>query len=570
MGGEKWFATRPGFFQARGFKDPELSPVGTVFNWTGNEATLRFPRLERSRPASVTLRIQGANSSAGQSSDVIFSVDGVETQRLPIPAVPKRVTVDLPSRTGRGALVSIKVEGAMGVMVENVRLLPLGGSTVAIPPEAQGALAFVALAVYVAAWIAGATPLVALALSLAQALLVAWVSITGGAFLGSYSGRLVWIAGLFLALSAATLVIRDLRWRRAWIAVLGAAALKLALLSHPQVVDADAAFHAGNLARVLAGDWFFTSATPPPSISFPYPPGLSVAAMPFSGLPRDTWVSLLRVIVVITEILAAFAFSLAVAALSTEAVGAMTFVLLAIAPEGVTLLFVGNLANLFSDALMILGGAFLISRRPIAASFSLLGGFLSHFGTLLLGGPLSLLLALGCGDRAKPVLRRIAPAALALLASFLLYYQRFMGVGIEAWDRITTLKGAAAVGPMTAPLTEKLTRMGGGDSWWITGILLLAAAIGIATWPKDRRPLANVLVVWILVIAGFALLGLVTPVQVRSALSARPAVAALCASGLVALWSRGGWAKGLARLIVFLTAISCWMIALGFFPVKPV
>ncbi len=570
VGGEKWFATRPGFFQARGFKDPELSPVGTVFNWTEKEATLRFPRLERSRPASVTLRIQGANSSPDRLSEVILSVDGVEGLRLPNPTVPKRVSVDLPPRGGRGALVSIKVEGGVGVMVENVRLLPPDGSTLPIPIEALGALAFAALAAYVAAGIAGAPPLAALALSLAQASLVSRVSITGGAFLGSYSGRLLWISGEFLALSAATLVIRDLRWRRAWIAVLWTAGLKLALLSHPQVVDADAAFHAGNLGRVLAGDWFFTSATPPPAISFPYPPGLSVAALPLSGLPRDTWVSLLRVVVVIAEILATFAFARAVAALSTEAVGALTFALLAIAPEGVTLLFVGNLANLFSDALMILGCALLIGRRPIAASVSLLGGFLSHFGTLLLGAPLSLLLALGCGDRAMPVLRRIAPAALALLASFLLYYRRFMDVVVEAWDRITTLEGAAAVGPMTAPVAEKLARMGGGDSWWITGTLLVAAAIGIATWPKDRRPLANVLLLWIVVIAGFALLGLVTPVQVRSALSARPAIAALGASGLVALWSRGAWAKGLAGLIVATTAISCWLVALSFFPVKPV
>jgi hypothetical protein len=219
---------------------------------------------------------------------------------------------------------------------------------------------------------------------------------------------------------------------------------------------------------------------------------------------------------------------------------------------------------------MILGCALLIGRWPLSASVALLGGFLSHFGTLLLGAPLSLLLALGCGDRAMPVLRRTAPATLALLASFLLYYRRFMGVVVEAWDRITTLKGAAAVGPMTAPVTEKLARMGGGDSWWITGIILLAAAIGIATWPKDRRPLANILIIWIVVIAGFALLGLVTPVQVRSALSARPALAVLGASGLVALWSRGGWAKGVAFLIVALSAVSCWLVALSFFPEKPI
>jgi hypothetical protein len=53
------------------------------------------------------------------------------------------------------------------------------------------------------------------------------------------------------------------------------------------------------------------------------------------------------------------------------------------------------------------------------------------------------------------------------------------------------------------------------------------------------------------------------------ALAARPAVAALCASGVVALWTRGRKARSLACLIVGLTAIACWTIAISFLPVKP-
>lgn len=569
VGGKKWFAPRPGFFETSGVKDPELSPTGTIFNWTESQALFRFPRVERSRPVSVVLRIQGADASPGLPSDVIFSIDGVETVRLATPSIPKRVTLDVPPRKNRGALVSLKVEGQDGVMVENVRLLPVGGSTVPIPIEAFGALAFVTLAGYVAAAIAGASPGMALIASLAEAAFVSWLSMTGGAILGRYSERLVWIHGLFLLSTLAATRIRDLGWRRAWIFVLLVTALKVSILGHPQIVDADAAGHAANLGRVVSGDWFFTSATPPPAISFPYPPGLYALALPFSGLPRDTWVSVLRVLALVAEIVATFTFSAVIGARSTGAVGALTFALLALAPEGISVLFIGNLSNLFSDALMILGCALLISRQATAASIFLFGGFLSHFGTLLLGAPLSLLLSLACGESEKPAVRRTAPVLLALLASFLLYYRRFAEVVIGGWDQMTTLKGSAAVGPMTAPLAEKLSRMGGGESWWLSVVIVSTVVLGIATWPREYKLLARILSLWLLVIFAFILLGLATPVQVRSALSARPAVFALCASGLIALWSRRGLGRVLASVVVALVMAGGFMMAVGFFPVKP-
>ncbi len=566
VGGEKWYATRPGFFEAAGVRDPELSPKGTVFNWTeGHEATLRFPRLDRSRPAVVTVRIQGMKPNPGPMPGVVFSVDGVEVERLPIPNVPKRVAVDLPRRTGRGAVVSVKVEESLEVMIENVRLRATDGA-LTVPREALGALAFAGLAIYLAALFSGASPWVGLAVALTQSTALAWLSVTGGAFLGRYSETLAWLAAIGFFLSLAALRIHDPRWRQAWIAVAWVAIVKLSILAHPQMVDGDATGHAGNLRRVLSGDWFFTSATPPPAISFPYPPGLSVAALPFSGLPRDQWVTLLRTVALVTGTVAAAVFGITVAALSTEAVGAMTFVFLALSPDGSLILFNGNLSNFFSDALMILGCSFLFTRRDALAFLFLLGGFLSHFGTLLLGAPLSFGLALLQGPRPLSTMRRLAPVLAALVLSFLLYYRRFIIVVMEAWDRMSHLAGAAAAGPMTAPVAEKLTRMAGDESWWIIAVPCIAVAIGAATWPKGRPALAKRLFIWSLVIAGFVLVGLLTPVQVRSALSARPVVAALCASGVCALWSRGGRARALAVALVPLTAAGSWAVAISFLP----
>jgi hypothetical protein len=569
-GGPRWFSTRPGFFECEGCRDPELSPTGTVFNWSGPKAAFRFPRLGRSKPTLVNVRIQGIVAATSKAPDVVFSVDGAETMRMSVPTSPKRVTLLLPSRAGRGAVVSLNVEGSEGVMVENVRLGLDGPGPLPVPYEAWATLAFVSLAAYLAASVAGATPWIAWGVACVHALALSWLAVVGGAFLGRYSERLAWITLVGLVLCLVARWIESMTWRRAAVAVILITAIKLAALGHPQIIDGDAAFHAGNLGRVLRGDWFFTSATPPPAISFPYPPGLSTAALPFArSIRQGDWVTLLRVLVLIAELIAAVAFSRAVAALSSEYVGAMTFLLLALSPEGWLILFIGNLANLFSDAVMFLGCTYLLTGSPIAASVWLLYAYLSHFGTLLLGAPLSFLLAVSQGEMLTRIGRRVAPVLLALFASFLIYYRHFMSIVVDAWDRLTYVQGAVATGPMAAPAADKLARMTGGNDWWVPVLVLCTVALGMATWPRDRKPLARIVFVWMLVVFGFALLGLVTPVQVRSALAGRPAVAVLCASGICVLWSRGRVAKAIAGLLVALTAIGCWKIAIGFFPVRP-
>ncbi len=566
VGGDKWFATRPGFFTAEGFRAPELSPTGSVFNWTENGATLRFDRLERSAPATVALRIQGGRESGATTPEVVLSVDGVETDRLPLPSAPRRFSVELPPRAGRGASVSIKVEGAIGVMVENVRLRATSGS-LPVPREAHGAIAFAALATYLAARVGAAGPLVALLAAFLEAALVGWLTVSGGAFLGRYSEHIAWIALALLTLSFATIVIRDLRWRRAWIVVLWLTALKLTTLSHPQIKDGDATFHADNLGRVLNGEWYITSATPPPAIAFPYPQGLSAAALPFSGAPRDRWVTVLRTVVLIAEVGAGFAFAVVVASLSTPAVGAVTFALLPLAPEGLLVLFIGNLANQFADALLILGCAFVVAKRPVVAFLSLLGAFLAHLGAVLVGAPLAFLLALtgARGDTWSVRWRRTTPVLMALLAAFVLYYRRFLDTVVAAMERMTAQEGTVAVGPMTAPLAEKLNRVVGSQDWWITAVLFVTATIGVLTWPHDRKLLSRVLLTWAGVIGAFTVIGLISPLVLRSGLSGRPVVSALCASGLCALWAREGRSRALAGMLVALMAIGGASLVLDFF-----
>ena len=253
-------------------------------------------------------------------------------------------------------------------------------------------------------------------------------------------------------------------------------------LGHPQIKDGDATFHADNLGRVLNGDWYITSATPPPAIAFPYPQGLSAAALPFSGAPRDQWVTVLRTVVLIAEVGAGFAFAVVVASLSTPAVGAVTFALLALASEGLVVLFIGNLANQFADALMILGCAFLMAKRTVLGFLSLLGAFLSHLGAVLVGAPLAFLLtlALAQGDTWSARWRRITPVLLALLAAFVLLPFRPTGAG-----------GALRLGPMcvvgprglgSRPCRRPGRRDGHRRSCPGPGLLPVAAAVMFLSW----------------------------------------------------------------------------------------
>ena len=62
-----------------------------------------------------------------------------------------------------------------------------------------------------------------------------------------------------------------------------AVAIQLLLLSHPDMPLGDAIFQAHRYQDVLGGKYYFTSIAPG-NYQFPYPIGLYVASLPFSGL----------------------------------------------------------------------------------------------------------------------------------------------------------------------------------------------------------------------------------------------------------------------------------------------
>jgi hypothetical protein len=76
----------------------------------------------------------------------------------------------------------------------------------------------------------------------------------------------------------------------------------------------------------------------------------------------------------------------------------------------------------------------------------------------------------------------------------------------------------------------------------IVGVVVLGARRASDAW---MRALAG----WLAVVIAFFVLGLVSPVEMRAALSAQPVVAALFGFGTAALWSRGALGK-IAALVL--------------------
>ena len=85
-----------------------------------------------------------------------------------------------------------------------------------------------------------------------------------------------------------------------------AVAIQLLLLSHPDMPLGDAIFQAHRYQDVLGGKYYFTSIAPG-NYQFPYPIGLYVASLPFSGLAQGELqnAALLRMVVVVLSAIAA-------------------------------------------------------------------------------------------------------------------------------------------------------------------------------------------------------------------------------------------------------------------------
>jgi hypothetical protein len=568
--------------------------TGLTFAWTQQEMALRLPGLDRSVDWIMELRVRSARVNPADNPDLTFFGDGVRLMTWGTSTDFETVQVTIPARADRRRrlLVTIQssatmVPGAhdprtLGVLVDSVTLGPAGRAS----PPGQ----VLAAAAATGGAVGGGLALAGLSLAATAAGLVmvsgAAAALTARglglytAYATTMAGAAIWISALLVV---GVLVVQHLRSRGLSDVARGAAAfsacallLKLAVVLHPGMPVGDAMFHAHRFHDVLAGNVYFTSVAPG-NYLFPYAPGLYVFSAPFAGLvPRGAAdMALLRVIVLVVDTLAALALFAVVAHRWRDrraALGAV--VLYHLIPLEFRVVTVGNLTNVFAQALAVVALGMMASRHLGRAHLLWTGGlvfvlaaaFMSHTSTfplLFLSAVLAGFLFLLRGHDATrasgwPLLLAVSAACVLAIA---VYYAHFGETYRTEFARIGGETAAAAPDAGGRGIAARLETVPYYlRTYFGWPAMLLAVAGGWHLWHRGARDaLTLVTAAWALACLLFLVIGVLTPVDMRYYLAAIPALALAGGIGASWLWGRGGASRALAIvLLTWAAAVGVW------------
>jgi hypothetical protein len=545
--------------------------TGLTFAWTGAEAALRLPGLDRRHPWMLTLRARTARPQLRQNPTIAFFADGVQLDTAEVQPDFTTVAMLVPPRPERRGLTlvlrmsSTFVPGGgdpreLGVMVDAIGLTP-GGFV--LPPAD----------IFFSAMISGA----ALAASLALLGVTAGSAIGGAVLLtagqgamlahgyGAYTtypeivSRLAWATAVAILAAALVGRLRVDRFRNtARFAIAfsaGACFLKLLVLLHPDKPIGDALFQAHRFMTVLRGNFFFTS-TAPGGYSFPYAPGLYVISMPFAPLVDREFgdMALLRIVTTVADAAVGLLLYWMVARVWADRLaGAIAIAIYHLLPLRFGVISGGNLTNAFAEsvaviALVLIGGATFRNRAvyTIALSIALTVAFLSHTSTFAILTVCALLSAVLFWWRGGPALNRPALAmvtalGLALASATALYYGQFIETYRSEFARLgTEARTAAPDAGGRGVLQRALAVPRYAYLYFTVPVMLLAVAGATDRWRRGARDrLSLAVLAWALACGLFLIVGVFTPMDMRYYLAATPVVAVMAASG--ASW---GWQSG--------------------------
>jgi hypothetical protein len=553
--GNDWLSTSPAWFTTSGLYSIEYPEDLPPFAWTRESVLVRVPRLDRRIGYRLTVVARGGTSAP---LPVALSVDGARPATFELLERRTALTVDIPAADARDSAFVTLTAGrtfvpgprdtrTLGFIVEAFALRPETGRF-PLPTRPIGQSVAAAALYGAGAAIAGCSWPVIAATAVAVSGWHTWLLVRDAAFLCEFPDRFVpigvWVlvAGALIGLwslarrQAATRLVRTTVFVIAVVTL-----LRLILFLHPNAPIGDSMFQAHRADNVAAGNLFFTSVTPPPYFEFPYAPGMFVLAVPFwKTIPNH--VGLLRGVGLLADVMTALAVLLAglrVWRLPRAACAAALLYMMA--PVGIQTLATGNLSNAFAQSVVSAGllfGVCLVGSRPpwfwaTAVSLVLAGGFMSHFGTVLLGPVLAagVIAAWSFGaERDVKVARGwfAFALALAIAAAYLLYYQHFQAVYETTIGRI--LAGETSRRSMVPTVSQQGGRVATFFRfllWNYSFVLLAAAAAGLYTFVREKRrdALALALWGWLGVCAVFAVLGILTPIEVRATLAVQPFVA---------------------------------------------
>lgn len=592
----------------------------TTFAWTGREAVLRLPGLDRRHAWSCTIRLRGARQDPSALPLVDVAVDGITIATHATTNEYVDVTVGVPARPrATGATVAVTASATfepgpadsrtLGVMIDRWTCVPAGHPFVWPPSQARRAAAL-AGAIAGAGFAGLGLPLLALA---AATLLVAGLQAGPLAAqlapFSPYVARVPWLALWTTLLVVAFVRGGERLTRRPWSLAARAAAvvttaacyLKLLALLHPSKPVVDALFQAHRLEWVLAGRYYFTQVMPG-GVEFPYAIGLYLVAAVWSPLTTDH-VTLLRVVVIGAEAGAgALLYGLAARFWHDRLAGVLAVAAFSLVPLPYVIVGNGNLTNAFAQSMALATMAAAIASTPHGrraaqgAGLTLITALAlaSHISTFVLLPALLVCLTswlrwLG-GPASRDGARMVLAATVAAVAlSTLAYYGHFgdtyrtaLRVRAHAAPVVATpgddTADAAPTG--TPPLaTSWYVRAGAqlGHTRAAMGwpLLLLAAAGVWQVWrARARDPLACALLAWGTLYVALFVAGTLTRVDAqferysvefmgRVDLATYPAVALLAARGAAWAWRAGAlWRLVAVALLLgaLRTGLDAWLL----------
>ena len=566
------------------------SGTGLTFAWTGAEMSLRLPGLDRRVEWILDMRLRGARPD-GRNPELQVIADGVVigTHRAPQDLESIQITIPVrPADRRREAQIVVRVSETftpgpgdprhLGVLIDRLTLTPSGtalpsrralfgaATSAGVLAAAVALLGVTAPAAVVAAVLTGAASSVLMARGFAPftgfPVQATWAALWTALVLVAAARGLEWKRGMPLRNTA--------RFALAFTAY--AAFVKFLVVLHPDLPIGDALFHAHRFRLVDSGTYVFTSIAPG-NYSFPYAPGLYVAALPFADMvTRNTGdMALLRILVVAFDAVAgALLYFAVVRAWGDRLAAAFCVALYHFLPLNFEIVTVANLTNAFAQALAVFTLVLIASPRLRLEHKLALGmltvlfaaAFMSHTSTFALLFPAALLIALAFLWKGGPALRSPAmavtvAASVALLAAVAIYYRHFGEVYRAEWARISaeTATNAPDAGGRTAmdrfvDVPRQISLMYGVPAMVLAVIGTYAMVVRAA---RDRLSLS--LLGWTVSCLLFFAIGIMTPVDMRYYLAAIPAIAVAAAAGASWMWTKHGVARGASVLLLLWAAI---------------
>jgi len=560
-----------------------------TFAWTGAEAGIRLPGLDRRAPWTLALRLRGARTPPQLNPLLTFYVDGIqlhthqtsggwEEVRVLVPARPERQGLTILIRSSSTFVPGPDDRRQLGVMVDWIHLSPNG--LVLPPPEmfllAMASGAALAFAVGMLRVTSGASISAAVLLGAGQGAALAhgfapYTNFPQIAARLALSCAVVLTLGAWLVRRRETRLRNTARFAAAFSA--GACFLQLLVLLHPNMPIGDALFQAHRFQNVLRGDLYFTSIAPG-GYAFPYAPGLYVAASPFAGLVRREFgdVALLRIVTTVANAAAGLLIYFVAARAHDRLAAAFAVGLYQLMPLTLRIITVGNLTNAFAESLTV-GAIAIIPTLPLqsvaGAGTAVLmlvftAAFLSHTSTFAILSVCAFATAVMFVWKGGPALRTPAKAiaiaaAVAIVLAIALYYAHFVPTYRTEFARLSTETATAAPDAGGRGTLERAAAVPRYlHLYFGLPALVLAAAGAVDRWRRSSRDrLTLTIAAWTATCGLFLLLGVLTPLDMRYYLAVIPALALLGGTGASWLWSQGGAAR-----IVSIVLLS-WVLWLG-------